>query len=68
LQALNFGCSEIGLFLTVSGLQSRQIALDTGFDLLPASLDLVGCEIVVAVVDRLEFAAVNSHRYFGQQV
>jgi hypothetical protein len=43
----------------IGGLQRVQITLDALLDLLLTSCNLVGREVIVAAVDRLELAAVD---------
>ena len=58
-----FGLRNFAL-LPVGGLKGRQIAIDAGFDLRHPPLDLIGGEVLVAVVNRLELAAVNRDEGF----
>jgi hypothetical protein len=48
-----FGLRSFAL-LSVGGIEARQIAIDAGFDLLHPPLDLIGGEVLVAVVNRLD--------------
>ena len=52
----------------VSRVQCIQVALDAVVDLLHALLKLVGREVLVAIVDRLELAAVDGNDGLGKQL
>jgi len=56
-----------GRFLTISGIQCAQVAIDAGLDLLHSPLKLGAGEVAVAVVDRLELAAIDGHKCFREQ-
>ena len=69
-----FSCSRSVLASAIVGLlrsarfQCRQIPLNAGFNLLPAAFDLIGGIVAVAVIDRLELAAINGDHGFGKQI
>ena len=58
----NGGC------VTVSAVELDQVALDAVFQLLDASCELAVGEVLVAVVDRLELAAVDGDDAIGKQL
>jgi hypothetical protein len=66
LQALNFSFGKISQLLTIRRFQGEEIAFDTGFDLFSSVLDLIRREVIVAVVDRFEFTAIDRYGRFGQ--
>ena len=53
--------------MPVSGIELPEIARHTLLDLGPAALHLGSCEVLVAVVDRLELGAVDGHAGRVQQ-
>ena len=57
-----FGLGAVGC------VQRLQVAVDAFLDLLHALFELVRREVAVAVVDRLELAAVNRHDAVGKQL
>ncbi|OAP50123.1 hypothetical protein ATC00_09105, partial [Sinorhizobium americanum] len=67
LEAHRLGLGDIAV-LPVSSVQVRQIARDAGLHLLDALGDLGHSEVLVAVVDRLELAAVDGDDGSGEQV
>lgn len=50
------------ILVPVGRLHGRQVSRNAGLDLLDSLLQLVGREILVAVVDRLELAAVDRNQ------
>jgi hypothetical protein len=54
--------------LAVGPVEGGQVARDAGIDLFHALGDLGHGEVLVAVVDRLELAAVDRHHGLGEQI
>ena len=54
--------------LPIRSVELGQIAADVFLQLLHALIELVVGEVLIAVVDRLELAAVDSHDRFGEQI
>jgi len=67
LQPQGLGFSDFGL-RAVGRVHRRQVALDALLDLLHAPLDLGVDEVAVAVVHRLELAAVDGHDGLQEQI
>src|SRR5712692_7994172 len=65
--SLSLGFGNVGLG-SIGGVHGRQIAVDTLFDLLHARAHLATGEVAVAVVDRLELAAVDGDDRLREQV
>ena len=61
------GLERLGWFLPVGGVELLQIARDALLNLRHAPLHLGACEVLVAVVHRLELAAVNRHAGLREQ-
>src|SRR4051794_14747318 len=59
---------RVSAILSVSAIQRRQIAGNTGLDLLDALGHLDDGEVIIAIVDRLELGAVEDHHRSGEQV
>ncbi|MOA00449.1 hypothetical protein D3C78_1198110 [compost metagenome] len=66
VEAFGFDLSN-GRFLTICGIERRQITIDAGLNLRHSPLKLGAGEVAVAIVDRLELAAVDGHQRFGEQ-
>src|ERR1700740_977902 len=58
----------LGWLSAIGGLQCVQITLDALLDLLLTSCNLVGREVVVAAVDRLELATVDGYDRLCKQL
>jgi hypothetical protein len=66
-QAARFGLESLGRLLPISGVKLLQIARDALLDLRHAPLHLGASEVFVAVVHRLELAAVDRHAGLREQ-
>src|SRR5450830_1022695 len=62
-------CRDLLTFwlLAIGRVECREIAVDARFNLFHAPLQLGAGEVAVAVVDSLEFAAVNGNQRFREQ-
>jgi hypothetical protein len=67
LKAACLGLGDVA-FLAICPVQRGEIARDTGVDLLHPLGDLGDREVLVAIVDRLELAAVDGDDGLGEQV
>jgi len=63
-------CSQLRYFgfLTIGGVEGREILIDACFNLLHPPLHFIFGEVPVTVVDCLELATVNGDECVGEQV
>ena len=67
LEPFRFGGQYLGRFLTVGGIELREIPCNALLDLLPSALQLGLGEVAIAVVYRLKLTAVDGDAPAGQK-